>query len=98
MKRQYFKPTMDGDWVNKPDESQQGEKPIYGIKRLKAINLRKNSNSSQIIQVQQQLTNDPNQNLTVTSLGLSLISLFDRLKETICDMIQYECPKNSKSY
>ncbi len=76
---------MDGDWINISSTDQQN-----GIKQLKATNFRRSSINNQTI-------GDTNQPLTVTSLGLSLITLFDKLKLTICDMIQYEC-KNTIKY
>ncbi len=34
--------------------------------------------------------------MTVTSLSLSLINLFDRLRETLCNIIKDDCPKINK--
>ena len=91
---------MDGYWIEKSyytEPEQQKPKPKQQIKLLK---LNKNKRESELNEeqkmVEEQTMNTENYSrgpMTVTSLGLSLINLFDRLKLTICNMIKHDCSK-----
>ena len=119
VKRQYFKPSMDGSWMIRRYKRQYFKPAIDGnvleksyIKERLAKAKSKVSNEVKLLRfnkwnelnkkkprvvnykqrnIESQMM-DPNE-MTVTSLGLSLISLFDRLKETLCDMIKHDCSK-----
>ena len=95
IKRQYFKPSMDGNFIEKTyvngEElaTQKSEMKLLRFTKWNKINHSNRTNSS--------LPNDfrNEQQMTVTSLGLALVALFDQLKGTLCDMIKYDCSKLS---
>lgn len=102
VKRQYFKPQIDGNkveirafyatknnqikTVNNLDENNKVNKTSEEKSNLKILKWKKNSNA-------QNSSSEQQNPMTITSLGLSLINLFDRIKGTLCDMIRYDCSK-----
>lgn len=70
------------------DETEQTNTQQEGVKVLSQRRMKKNNETLYIT--------DPKENIekeyiSVTELGLSLITMFDNVKKAICAMINYDC-------
>lgn len=86
VKRQYFKPPIDGSWFANPNEKATN----LGAKRRETSTYEIKADSTSSSNNKTQKRDEPNQ-VTVTSLSISLINLFDRVKETLCNLINTNC-------
>lgn len=108
VKRQYFKPSIDGSWLaNERTITLKSNKHNQMIFDLPPSATNEPVSTSTFKPVQQQIVYNSNNNnniknpsanatnpkneITVANLAISLISLFDRIKCTLYNVINQEC-------
>jgi hypothetical protein len=96
-KRQYFKPSIDGSWLAN-ERSLLLKHSKQSVNQYIIQSTTRPTNEHTEVKIHSNLkqsfynsTELQKTEVSVTSLALSLISLFDRIKGTLCKIINQEC-------